>query len=211
MMDLLVGEGRCGISSQREAKANDWVTHHHHPQRLHLRTKSWERRGGHCHELVEMKKTKTALQEELLDMMPKRERTIKRLQTELNLMENKSRTNKKTLQERMGWSGEEINFADSINTLLSKFSYFQGTSSSGKDGRTTSWIRKIACLHCALCLRKLLLPEGSNTDDIRERVIVPLIQMKYVNTKGNMNNDLKKIYMGMLCVLYDSSSAIYLN
>ena len=121
VMDLLVGEGRCGISSQREAKANDWVTHHHHPQRLHLRTKSWERRGGHCHELVEMKKTKTALQEELLDMMPKRERTIKRLQTELNLMENKSRTNKKTLQERMGWSGEEINFADSINTFVQVF------------------------------------------------------------------------------------------
>jgi hypothetical protein len=47
--------------------------------------------------------------------------------------------------------------------------------------------------------------------DIWERVIVPLIQMKYVNIKGNMNNDFKKIYMGMLCVLYDSPSVIYLN
>ena len=69
--------------------------------------------------------------------------------------------------------------------LLSEFSYFQGISSSGKDGRTTSWIRKIACLHCALCLRKLLLSEGSDTDDIWERVIVPSIQMKSVNIKGN--------------------------
>ena len=83
----------------------------------------------------------------------------------------------------MRWSGEEIDFVNSINTL-SKFSYFQGTSSSGKDGRTTSWIRKIACRHCALCLRKLSLPEGSNTDDIWERVIVPSIQMKYVNIKS---------------------------
>ena len=78
--------------------------------------------------------------------------------------------------------------------LLSKVSYFQGTSSSGKDGRTTSWIRKIACLHCALCLRKLSLSEESNTDDIWERVMVPSIQMKYVNIKGEMNNDLKKIH-----------------
>ena len=65
-----------------------------------------------------MKKTKTASQEELLDMLRERERMIKMLQTELNLMKNKSRTNKKTLQESMRWSGEEINFADSINTFV---------------------------------------------------------------------------------------------
>ena len=44
-----------------------------------------------------MIKTKTASQEELLDMLRERERMIKRLQTELNLMKNKSRTIKKTL------------------------------------------------------------------------------------------------------------------
>ena len=44
-----------------------------------------------------MKKMKTASQEELLDMLWERERLIKRLQTELNLMKNKSHTNKKTL------------------------------------------------------------------------------------------------------------------
>ena len=86
MMDLLAGEGRCGISSQWEAKANDWVTHCHHHQRLHLWTKSREQRGERCHELIEMKKTKTASQEELLDMLQGRERKFKRLQTELNLM-----------------------------------------------------------------------------------------------------------------------------
>ncbi len=121
VMDLLVGEGRCGISSRWEVKANDWVTHHHHHQRLHLRTKRRERRGEHCHELVETKKTKTASQEELLDILRERKRTIKRLQTELNLMKNKSRMNKKTLQESIRWSGEEINFADSINTFVRVF------------------------------------------------------------------------------------------
>jgi hypothetical protein len=48
-------------------------------------------------------------------------------------------------------------------------------------------------------------------DDIWKRVMVPLIQIKYVNIQGNMNNDLKKIYMGMLCVLYDSPSVVYVN
>jgi hypothetical protein len=48
-------------------------------------------------------------------------------------------------------------------------------------------------------------------DDIWERVIVSSIQMKYVNIKGNMNNDMKKVYMGMSCVLYDPPSVVYLN
>ncbi len=47
-------------------------------------------------------------------------------------------------------------------------------------------------------LRKLSLPEGSEADDIWERVIVPSIQMKYVNIKGNMNNDLKNIFLSMM-------------
>ena len=56
-----------------------------------------------------------------------------------------------------------------------------------------------------MCLRKLSLPEGSNTVDIWERVkAVPSIQMKYINIKGNMNNDLKKIYMSMSDILFEN-------
>jgi hypothetical protein len=50
-----------------------------------------------------------------------------------------------------------------------------------------------------MCLQKLSLPEGSKADDVWERVIVPTILMKYINIKGNMNNDLKKIYLSMMC------------
>jgi len=58
----------------------------------------------------------------------------------------------------------------------------------------------------SMCLRKLSLPEGSDTANIWERVImiVPLIQMKYINIKGNMNNDLKKIYMSMYDILFEN-------
>ena len=53
-------------------------------------------------------------------------------------------------------------------------------------------------------MRKLSLPEGSDTADIWERVIVPSIQMKYINIKGNMNNDLKKIFMIMSDILFEN-------
>jgi len=79
-----------------------------------------------------------------------------------------------------------------------EFSYFRGTNSSRTDGRTTSRIKNSLS---SMCLRKLSLPEGSETDDIWERVIVPSIQMKYINIKGNMNNDLKKIYLSMMIIV----------
>jgi hypothetical protein len=63
-----------------------------------------------------------------------------------------------------------------------------------------------------MCLRKLSLPEGSEVDDVWERVIVPTMQMKYINIKGNRNNDLKKIYLSMMCfVMIDEKNVFYLN
>ena len=61
-----------------------------------------------------------------------------------------------------------------------------------------------------MCLRKLSLPEGSDTANIWERVImiVPSIQMKYINIKGNMNNDLKKIYISMNVILFENNCVL---
>ncbi len=53
----------------------------------------------------------------------------------------------------------------------------------------------------SMCFANSHFPEGSEMDDIWERVIVPLMQMKYVNIKGNMNNDLKKIYLSMMIIV----------
>jgi hypothetical protein len=41
------------------------------------------------------------------------------------LRRNKSRPNKKDIRERMNWSGEEINFADSVNTFVREFLFPQ--------------------------------------------------------------------------------------
>ena len=138
-------------------------------------------------------------------MLREKERKIKKLQTELNLMKSKSKPNKKTLQESMRWSSEEINFANSVNTFVQVFLFpwykflREGWQNYQPDKKNSLSL---------MCLHRLLLPEGSDTDDIWERVIVPSIQMKYINIKGNMNNDLKKIYMSVSCVLYDMPSVI---
>ncbi len=48
-----------------------------------------------------------------------------------------------------------------------------------------------------MCIQHFKIPEGSEKVDVWERVIVPSIKMKYVNIKGNMTNDLKRIYKSM--------------
>jgi hypothetical protein len=53
-------------------------------------------------------------------------------------------------------------------------------------------------------MQKLKIPEGTKAEDIWERVIVTSIRMKYINIKGNMNNNIKKIYESMTVVLHAS-------
>ena len=96
----------------------------------------------------------------------------------------------------MKLSGEEINVADSVNTFVGAFLFPRYKFL--KDGWQNYRPDKNDSLS-SMCLRKLSLPEGSEADDVWERVIVLTIQMKYINIKGNMNNDLKKIYLSMMC------------
>jgi len=98
----------------------------------------------------------------------------------------------------MRWSGEEINFADSVNSFVREF-LFPRYKFLRKGWQNHEPDKKNSL--SSMCLRKLSLPEGSETDDIWERVIVPSIQMKYINIKGNMNNDLKKIYLSMMIIV----------
>ena len=151
--------------------------------------------------LYGIKRTKMVSRDELLAMLREKERTIKKLQAEVHSLRNKSRPNKKSLRESMRWSGEEINFADSVNCFVREFLFprykflREGWQNYEPDKKNSL---------SSMCLRKLSLPEGSDTVDIWERVIVPSIQMKYINIKGNMNNDLKKIYMSMSDILFEN-------
>jgi hypothetical protein len=109
----------------------------------------------------------------------------------------------------MQWSDEEKNFSESISTfvqvfLFPKYKFLKDGWQKYKPDKNDSLL--------LMCLHNLLLPEGSETDDIWESLIVPLIQMKYVNMKGNMNNDLKNIYLSMICfVKCDLKNVLYEN
>jgi hypothetical protein len=107
------------------------------------------------------------------------------------MMKNKTRQNKKMVREDYQWTGEEINFADSVNNfcrdlLFPKYKFL-------KEGWQEYLPEKKNSLY-SLCMQHLKIPEGLEKGDIWEGVIVPSIKMKYVNIKGNMNNDLKRIY-----------------
>jgi len=114
-------------------------------------------------------------------------------------MKNKSKPSKKTMREIMRWSGEEINFSESVNTFVRGFLFPRYKFL--KEG-WQEYLPNTRNSLSSMCLRYLALPEGSDVEDIWERVIVPSIRMKYVNIKGNMNNDLKNIYMSVFFVLY---------
>ena len=141
-----------------------------------------------------IKRTKDASREELLSMLHQNERIIMKLQAEVHSLRNKGRPNKTSLRVSLNWTGEEVNFVDSVFTfvrefLFPRYKFLRHGWQNYEPDRNYSL--------SSMCLRRLSIPEGSDAADIWERVIVPAIQMKYTNIKGNMNNDLKKIYMSM--------------
>ena len=140
-----------------------------------------------------------ATREELLSMLRSKERTIKKLQAEVHSLRNKTRPNKSSLRSSNNWTTGEINFAEDVNTFVREFLFprykFLG---NGWQNYLPDQQHSLS----TLCLKKLALPEGSDKEDVWERVIVPSIQMKYINIKGNMNSDLKKNFMSMSCILF---------
>jgi hypothetical protein len=63
----------------------------------------------------------TTTREKLLTMLRAKEWMIKKLQVEVDCMRSKSKPTKKPIRENMQWSGEEINFSESINTFVQVF------------------------------------------------------------------------------------------
>jgi len=147
--------------------------------------------------LYGIKRMKMVSRDELMAVLHEKQRTIKK--TSGSAFVEEQVTFKQ--EESMRWSGEEINFADSVNSFVREFLFpwykflREGWQNYEPDKKNSL---------SSMCLRKLSLPEGSDTADIWERVIMPSIQMKYINIKGNMNNDLKKIYRSMSDILFEN-------
>jgi hypothetical protein len=153
-------------------------------------------KSNNGHHVEKVVSTDITTQDDLLNMLKEKERIIKRQQMEIDYMKNKTQ-GKKTIREFMNWSGEEINFSEDVNTFVREFLFTRYKFL--KDGWQHYQPNKHDSLS-SLCLRKLSLPDFAQKDDIWDRVIVPTIQSKYINIKGNMNNDLKKIFLSMTCL-----------
>ncbi len=144
--------------------------------------------------------------QELLKILEDKDKIIKVLELELNMTKIKNQQNKKKVREDYHWTGEEINFSDTVNQfcklfLFPKYKFLkEGWPDYRPDRKNSLYL---------LCMQYLKIPEGTKPEDIWQRVIVLLIRVKYINIKGNMNNNIKKIYESMTVGLHTSFVKYY--
>jgi hypothetical protein len=134
-------------------------------------------------------------------MVEDKDKKIKALILELNMTKTKKQQNKQKVQEDYQWTGEKINFLDTVNHFCKLFLFPKYMFL--KEGWQNYWLDRRNSL-CLLCMQNLKIPEGAKEEDIWERLIVLSIRMKYINITGNMNNNTKKINESMTVVLHTS-------
>ncbi len=86
---------------------------------------------------------------ELLKKIKEQDKKIRSLELELSKSNLTSRMNKRKVQEELKWTGEETNFAETVNHFCRHF-LFPNTSYSRMDGRNICQIRRRACI-CFAC------------------------------------------------------------
>jgi hypothetical protein len=145
---------------------------------------------------------------DLLEKIKEKEEMIMSLNLKLSNSKINSRMNKTKVREELKWTGEETNFAETVNHfcrfyLFPRFKFL-------KNGWTKIMPDKNNSFY-SLCMRHLKIPEGADKKDIWERVIVPSVMRKYLNMKCNLNNDIKSVYMSMPICLCESTFTVILN
>jgi hypothetical protein len=121
-------------------------------------------------------------------------RKMKAMELELAKSKMTSRMNKKAVREEMQWTGEETNFSETVSTfcrvnLFPKYKFL--------DKRWKEYLPDNRESLYSLCMKTLKPPMGADKRDIWERVMVPTIMKKYQHMKCNLNNEIKKVYLGM--------------
>ncbi len=134
----------------------------------------------------------------MLKIIDKREKKIRSLELEISKSKMANRHNKRQVWEEYQWTGEETNFAKTVNHFCKYFLWPRFKFL--KDGWQDVLQERPRSLY-SLCMQRLKIPKGADKRDIWERVIVPSIRMKYTNMKCNLNNDIESIYLSMMkCV-----------
>ncbi len=131
----------------------------------------------------------------MLKIIDEKDKKIRSLELEISKSKMANRHNKRKVQEEYQWTGEETNFAKTVNHFCKNFHFSRYKFL--KDGWQDVLPERPTSLYL-LCMQKLKIPEGADKRDIRERVIVPSIRTKHTNLKCNLNNDIKSIYLNMI-------------
>jgi hypothetical protein len=147
-------------------------------------------RGSKRHEKVGNEQTI----DDLMKVIEDRESTIRSLELEISKTKMTSRMNKKKVREELKWMGEETNFLETVSNFCRAFLFSR--TKFLNDGWKDYLLDDRDSLY-ALCMRQLKIPEGSDPEDIWERVMVPTIMRKYQHMKCNLNNEIKSIYLSM--------------
>jgi hypothetical protein len=138
---------------------------------------------------------KETLTEQLKKKIAERDRTIEKLEMELARHRTAgTRLNNTQVREQLKWTGEEINFAETVHNFCKVF-LFPRVKFLKNDWQRYLPMDKKSLY--SVCMRHLKIPQGSEPKDIWERVIVPSIARKYQNMKCNLNGDVKALYMSM--------------
>ena len=138
---------------------------------------------------------KETLTEQLKKIIAGRDRTIEKLETELARHRTAgTQMNNTQVREQLKWTGEEINFAETVHNFCKVFLFVRVKFLKDDWQR---YLPKDKKSLYSVCMRHLKIPQGSEPRDIWERVIVPSIARKYQNMKCNLNNDIKALFMSM--------------
>ena len=132
---------------------------------------------------------------DLLEELNDKEKIIRSLELELAKSKMTTRMNKKKVWEEFKWTGEETNFAETVNNFCRSFLFPRNKFLKEK---WQDYLPKRTNSLYLLCKQHLKIPEGADERDIWERVIVPSISRKYMNMKCNLNNEIKTIYLSMM-------------
>ncbi len=140
----------------------------------------------------------------LLKKTKEKDKMIRLLELELSKSKVTSRMNKTKVREELKWTGEETNFAETVNHfcrhwLFPKFKFL-------KDGWKEILPEKKNSLYL-LCMHHLMIPKGADKEEIWETVIVPSVMRKYQHMKCNLNNDIKSLNMSTTACLCKSTFA----
>ena len=109
---------------------------------------------------------------DLLEKIEEKDKMIRSLNLKLSNAKVTSGMNKTKVREELKWTGEETNFAETVNYfcrnfLFPKFKFL-------KDGWKEIMPDKKNSFY-SLCMRHLKIPKGADRKDIWDRVVVPSV------------------------------------